>query len=76
MLAPILKDVHEVIPYLARSFEWSRMEAVAPYAAAPAEDPVHRLGKPDPEALEAAGERAPVLRLDHEVNVIGLNREV
>ena len=76
MLAPILKDVHEAIPYLARSFERSRMEAVAPYAAAPAEDPVHRLGKAYPEALETARKRAPVLRLDHEVNVIGLNREV
>ena len=76
MLAPILKDIHEAVPHLAWTSKGSRVEAVAPDLAALPEDAVHRLGKPDPEALEAAGERAPVLRLDHEVNVIGLNREV
>jgi len=71
-----LKDIHEAIPHLAWSFEWSRVEAIAPYSAASAEDAVHRLGKPYPEALEAARERASVFRLDYEVNVVDLDREV
>jgi len=76
VLAPILKDIDEAIPHLAWSLECSCVEAVGPHSAASAEHSVHRLGKAYPEALETARKRAPVLRLDHEVNVIGLNREV
>jgi len=41
-----------------------------------AEGPVHRLGQPNGEALEPAGERAAVLGLDDEVKMIALGREL
>ena len=76
VLAPILKDIHEAVPHLTWTSKGPRVEAVAPDLAAPSHDAVHRLGKPDPEALHTARERAVVLRLRHQVHVISLDGEL
>ena len=76
VLAPILKHIHEAVPHLAWTSKGPRVEAVGPDLAAPSEDAVHCLGKPDPEALHTARERAAVLRLHHQVHVISLDGEL
>lgn len=76
MLAPILKNIHETIPNLARSREGSCVEAVGPHFAPSPQHAIHRLGKAYPEALETARERAPVFRFHHQVQVVGLDREL
>ena len=52
------------------------MVAVSPHPAAAAKEPVHRLGKSDGEALQAARERGAVVRFDNEVNVVSLDGEL
>ena len=52
------------------------MVPIAPDSPAAAEDPVHRLREPDREAVDAPGERAAVVCLDDEVEVIALDGEL
>ena len=52
------------------------MVAVSPHPAATAKEPVHRLCKPDGEALQAAREHPAVVRFDNEVNVVSLDGEL
>jgi len=72
----ILEYVDQSIPDLARGFERPHVITIAPDSPAAAEDPVHRLGESDREALDAPGKRAAVLRLDDEVKVIALHGEL
>ena len=76
MFAPVLQHVNERIPDFARGFEPSHVIAVTPDSSATAEDAVHRLRKSDGESLDAPRQRAAVLRLDHEVEVIALYGEL
>ena len=71
-----MKHIDEAIPHFAGSRERSRVEAVGPYPPASAEHAVHRPGKAYAEPLETSRKCASVLRLDHEVDVIGLDREL
>ena len=76
MFPPVLQHVDQSIPDLARGLERPRMVAVGPDSAPAAEDPVHRLGEPDRETLDAPGESAAVGRLHDEVEVIVLHGEL
>ena len=76
MFPRILEYVDQSIPDLARGFERPHVITIAPDSPAAAEDPVHRLGESDREALDAPGKRAAVLRLDDEVKVIALHGEL
>jgi len=54
----------------------ARVIAIVEHAAFAPHHPVESLGDADREALDRAGERARVGCLDHEVNVVALNREL
>jgi hypothetical protein len=76
MFPPILQDVDESVPDLTRRAEHPRVVAVSPHATASAEDAIHRLRESNCEALEPSGQRTAILRLDEEVNMIALYREM
>ena len=52
------------------------MIAIGEHLAAPRESPIDGLGDANGEALHAASERPPVVRLDDEVQVVRLHAEV
>jgi hypothetical protein len=52
------------------------MKAITPHATVAAEDAVHALGDPNGKTLEPARQRPGVQRLDDEMHVIPLHREL
>jgi hypothetical protein len=76
VLAEIEKDVGEPAPDLARGAERVGMIALLPHCPAPAQRMVNGPCTADREPLNAAGERAGVVRLDDQVNVVRLHREL
>ena len=52
------------------------MVAITPHRTATAERTVHRFGHPDSQTLDTVPETARPLRLDEEVDVVGLDAEV
>jgi len=57
MLAPVLEDVDERMPYFARGREHAHVVSVRPHGPVAVEYPVDRLGDPNRETLNAAPKR-------------------
>ena len=76
VLSPVLEDVHQSIPDLARRAEWARVVAVRPHPAAPTEHAVHRLREPDGQTLKAARKGQRTLRLHQKMDVVALDAEL
>src|SRR2546427_12818737 len=70
MLPEIHQDVHERMAHSPRRVEGTRMVAIVPYPPAAAERAVNRAGEADGEAADSTGERAPVLGLRDEMDVV------
>ena len=77
MLTTIQQDVDERVPYFERRRQHAGVVAIAPNSSTTAaEHAVDRLGEPRREALHATDERWLAVRLDDQVHVVGLDREV
>ena len=76
VLSPIHEHVDQRTPHLARCAERAGVVAIAPHSTAPAEHAIDRARKANREPCRAARQRFLVGRLDHEVNVIRLHREM
>jgi hypothetical protein len=76
MLAPVLQDVDERMPYFARRRERAHVVSVRPDGPVAAEHPVDRLGDANPEALNAAPERIGRVRFQEEMDVVSLDTVV
>jgi hypothetical protein len=76
VLAPVLEDVDECVPDLARSLERSHVISVGPYSPVAAQRTIDRLGDANREALNAASQSNVSVRFEKKVDVIALNAEV
>ena len=76
MLAPVLQDVDERMPYFARRRERAHVVSVRPDGPVAAEHPVDRLGDANREALNAAPERIGRVRFQEEMDVVSLDTVV
>ena len=76
VFAPILQDVQERVPDLARRSERMGMIAIGPDWTATGKRAVDRLGDPDRQALSTAREPRRPIRLQQQVEMIGLDTVV
>ena len=76
VLPPVLEDVDDCVPYLARSRERSCVISVRPYSPVAAKHAIDRFGDANGEALNAAPQANVSIRFEEEVDVIALNAEV
>jgi len=76
MLAPVLQDVDERMPYFARRGEHTHVISVRPHGPVTAEHPVDRLGGANREALNAAPERIGYVRFQDQMDVVSLDTVV
>jgi hypothetical protein len=76
VLLPVLEDVDERVPHLARSRERSHVISVRPYSPVAAERTINRLCHANGEALNAASQSNVSVRFEKEVDVIALNAEM
>src|SRR5690606_31191799 len=76
VLPKVVEDVDDRVPDSARRGERAPMPAVRPEGAAPKSESVHVARDANREPAHSGAESALVERLDHEVHVIGLHREV
>ena len=76
VLLPVLQHVHERIPYLKWACEWIRVVAIHPERSTTSHDFVDASGETDPKSLHSASKGPSISRLDDEMDVIVLNREV
>ena len=76
MLPEIHQHVHDGVAGLARRGQRAGVVTVAPHGALAGEGVVDCVGRPDGEATRSAGQRPLILGLDHEMQVVALDREV
>ena len=76
VLLEVVEHVDERIAYLARCTQQTRVVPVGPNAAMTPKGTVHGLRHPDREAVYPALEVRRPIRLDYEVQMIGLNAAV
>ena len=76
VLPPVLQDVHERVPHLARRREVSRVMTICPDASPPTQGAVDRFRHPDREPLDSASKHDSIVRLDEYVHVIPLHTEL
>jgi hypothetical protein len=72
VLAKVQQHVGQRVPDLPRRPQHAQVVAVGEDPAAAPERPVHEPRQADTEGLHAPPQGASVVRLDHEVGVIGL----
>jgi hypothetical protein len=73
VLSGVLKHVDERMAHFARRREVVPVVAIAPDLARSSQDPVHRAGQPDRQALCAAGRGLALFRPDEQVEVVPLD---
>jgi hypothetical protein len=76
VLPKVLQHVDDRRTHLARRPQGTAVVPVAPDAPTALRGTVDRSGAPPGQTLESSRERLAPVRLDHEMNVISLNREV
>jgi hypothetical protein len=76
MFGPIADDVDEGISHLARRLERPRVVAVRPHAAVRLEQVVQALGDSNGEPFHPLRKPPAILRLDEQMDVVGLDAEV
>ena len=76
VLAPIVDDIGQRVSHLPRARQILGVVAIREHSPHAAELRVHALCRGDLERAHAIGECLRVLRLDDEVNVIALHREL
>src|SRR5690606_12289517 len=76
MLAKVVEDVNEGLADGARGRERAPVPAIRPEGTAPKDQAVHAARDANREAAHSGAESALVERLDQQVHVIGLHREV
>jgi hypothetical protein len=76
MLGPVADDVNDCIPHFARRLEGMSMVTIRPDAAAGTEELVQAFRNANGEALHALSEASPIVRLDEQMDVVGLDAEV
>jgi len=75
VLLPVLEDIAERVPHLARVFEVDAVIAIAPDLAAPSKEAIQAPRERDHEATHASAERR-ATRFHDEMQVSDLDREV
>jgi hypothetical protein len=76
MLLTILKNVDDAVSDLQWGAKRTCMVAIGKDAARAVKQSIHRSRHPDAEPRSASGKRPLVVRLDEEMDVIRLNREM
>ncbi|HEY3357408.1 MAG TPA: hypothetical protein VGQ83_29425 [Polyangia bacterium] len=76
MVERVAEHIHEHVPHLARRREVAAVVPVAPDPPAAREEPVDGARGADGQPAQRRRERAGVARLDDQVQVITLDREV
>jgi hypothetical protein len=76
MLAPVHEYVDDRVAHFARGRQRTCMVPIAPNAASPDDHAVHGARQADAQSDDATGEGDLVTRLDEQVDVVALNREV
>jgi len=76
MMAPVLQNIDERVSHFARCAEGPCVIATSPDASPPPEGPIDSFGEPDDESLYPSRERPSPVRLNNEMNVVGLYGEV
>ena len=76
MLASVVQDVDQGIPYFARRPERASVVAIAPDPSMSTEGAIDRLRQTDHQALDAARESCGVVRFDEQVHVVVLHAVV
>jgi hypothetical protein len=76
MFTEVQQHVHQRLAHLLWAVQRPAVIAVGPHAPAPSCTAIDRAGATDRQSLQAAAERDVVVRLDDEVQVIGLHREL
>jgi hypothetical protein len=76
MFLPVLKNVHDAGPDLVGCSESASVISIAPDPPCSACRSIDRSRRPNDKRANSEGQRAAVTGLDHEMNVIGLDRKV
>jgi hypothetical protein len=76
MFLPVLKNVHDAGPDLVGCTEGASVISIAPDPPCSARRSIDRSRRPNDKRANSEGQRAPITGLDHEMNVIGLDRKV
>ena len=76
VLPPVLQHVDQGMPHLRRCPQGARVVARGENRPSCAHEAIQALGHADGKGLHASSKRQPVLRLDDQMNVVRLNREL
>jgi hypothetical protein len=76
VLAPVVEDVDQRVPYFARRLQKARVITIDPNASAPAQSSIDGAGHTDREAAHTTLEPRRRVRFHHQMQMIPLNAEL